>query len=79
MQQEYKIIETTVFGMVHSHKLVVVLLFKHFTSRHSTVFNSTSNIVNCGAHSGAVCSDCTTSRLRVQFQMVSLKFFIDVI
>ena len=79
MQQECKIAETIVFGMVHSHKPVVVLLHKHFTSRHNTVFNSISIIVNCAAHSGAVCSDCTTSRLRVRFQMVSLKYFIDII
>ena len=79
MQQECKIIETIFFGMVHSHKLVVVLLYKYFTSRHSTVFNSISIFVNSEAHSGAVCSECTTSQLQVRFQMVSLKFFIDVI
>jgi len=39
-QQECKIHETTCFGTVHSHKLVLVMLHKHFTSSHSTVFNS---------------------------------------
>ena len=77
MEQEYKIPKTIVFGMVHSHKLVVVLLHKHFTSTHSTAFNSISIITNCGAHSGAVYSDCATCRLRVEFQVVSLKLFID--
>jgi len=61
MQQECKILETIVFDMVHSHKLVVGLLHKHFTSRHSTVFDSISIITNCEAHSGAVCSDCAAS------------------
>jgi hypothetical protein len=51
MQQERKILKTILFGMVHSHNLVVVLLHKHFTSRHSTVCNSINIITNCGAHS----------------------------
>jgi hypothetical protein len=55
MQQEYMVLKTIVFGTVHSHNLVVVLLHKHFTSRHSTVFNSINTVSNCGAHSGTVC------------------------
>jgi len=74
MQQECKILETILFDMVHSHKLVVGLLHKHFTSRHSTVFNSISIITQWRS-----CSDCAASRLRVRFQMVSLKVFINII
>jgi len=76
MQQKCKILKTIVFGMIHSLKLVVVLLHKHFISRHSTVFNSTNIIRNCGASCGTVCSDCATSWLWVRLQQVSLKFFI---
>jgi hypothetical protein len=54
MQHECKILKIIVFGMVHSHNLAVVLLLKHFTSRHSTVFNSINITTNCAAHSGTV-------------------------
>jgi len=56
MQQEYKILKTIIFGMVHSEKFVVVLLHKNITSRHSIGFNSINIIMNCGAHSSTVCS-----------------------
>ena len=79
MQHACKTLKTTVFGMIHSQKLVVVFLHKHFTSRHNTVFNSNNIIMNCGAHSSAVCSDCATSQSQFRFQMVSLKFFTDLI
>jgi hypothetical protein len=74
IQQECKVPKTIVFGMVHSQKLVVVLLHKHFTPRNSIVLNSINNITNCGAHSSAVCSDCAISQLQVRFQIVSLMF-----
>jgi len=54
MQQECKILKTIIIGTVHSQKLVVVLLHKHFTSRHNTVINSVDVITNCCVHSGAV-------------------------
>ena len=79
MEQECNILKTTVCGMVNSQQLVVGLLHKHFSSGHSNVFNSISNVMNYGAHSGAVCSECATNRLVVQFQMVSLEFFFDII
>jgi len=73
MQQECKTLKTTIFGMAHSRRLVVVC----FTSRHSTVFNPVNVIMNCGVHSGAVRADCGINQLRVQFQMVSIKYFTD--
>jgi len=64
MPQRCKILKTTALGMVLSYKLVVILWHKHFTSRHSNVFNPINIIMNCGAHSSTVCSDCATNQLR---------------
>jgi len=61
MQQECKIIKTMVFGMVHSQKHLVIFVQKDFTRKHSNAINSINIIMNCGAHSGADHSDCTTS------------------
>ena len=79
MQPECNILKNTVFAMVHSQQLVVVLLQKHFSSRCSTVFNPISTITNFGAHSGTVSAECATRWLRVRFQTVQLKSFIDII
>jgi len=76
MQPECNILKNTVFAMVHSQQLVVVLLQKHFRSRCSTVFNSISTITNCGAQSGTVSSECATRWLRVRFRTVQLQFLI---
>ena len=51
MQPECNVLKNTVFAVVHSQQIVVVLLQKHFSSRRSTVFNSINTITNCGAHS----------------------------
>jgi len=61
MQQECKIFETMVFGMVHSQKHLVIFIQKHFTPKHSNAINSFNIIINCEAHSGADRSDCATS------------------
>lgn len=45
MQEKYKTLTFKVSGIIHSKRNVVVLLHKqHFSSRHSTSFNSISII-----------------------------------
>ena len=63
MQQECKIFETMVFGMVHSQKHLVIFVQKDFTPKQSNAINSINIIMNCGAYSGADRSDCATSWL----------------
>jgi hypothetical protein len=47
MQEKFMILTSTIFGMVHSGRSVVVLLHRHFSSWLNTVFNSVSIITNC--------------------------------